>query len=261
MKKIIFGVIIVLIFSSIMVVYSLKGKPETKSIETLQKISSEELLPKLEGIWIRKEYIKILKETKSPFQAIQGLLETQINIQKNKENNFEINLIVNYHEGITREIKKLIPLTENKFEISLTTNYEDEKYVILVDNAENPTQLTFDYQKGKCNFIKVQENDEEDFVNKIVLSGEYRDESGGTFIFEPNRTAKWPDESFKYRIGLDFVFDKYNSIWLVDENDDNLNVFYVYEWKDDKLYFYKASIPGEAVVPEDKPYVILEKTK
>lgn len=259
MKKIIFGVIIVLIFSSIMVVYSLKSKPETKTIQNLQKISSEEFLPKLEGIWIRKEYIKILEETKSPFQAIQGLLETQINIQKNKENNFEINLIVNYHEGITREIKKLIPLTENKFEISLTTNYTGEKYVILVDNVEKSTQLTLDYQKGKCNFIKIQEKNEEDFVNKIVLAGKYQDQSGRIFIFEPNRVAKWPNETFKYRVGLDFVFDSYNNIWLVDENDNNLNVFYTYEWKDDDLFIYKASIPGEAVIPENKPFVILEK--
>lgn len=120
--------------------------------------------------------------------------------------------------------------------------------------------MTFEYQRGKFNLLKIDEKDEEDLVNKIVLSGKYRNQAGKVYVFENNRIAKWPNESFKYRVGLDFVFGKHNYIWVVDDNNKNLDRYYTYEWNNDRLFIYRASIPeGEAVVPEKEPFVALKK--
>lgn len=247
--------------------YFLINKSEAKVVQGLKPkgITSEQLLQKLEGIWIREEYISTLKKTKSPLKAIEGLSEVQINFGKNEDKKFELCIIYNYHEGVSREIEKLMLLTDGKFDITLTTKYgsnQGEKYYLWVNSLENPSKMTFEYQRGKFNLIKIDEKDEEDFVNKAVLSGKYRDQAGEIYVFEDNRIARWPNESFKYRVGLDFIFGKYNDIWLIDDKDNNLDIYYTYEWKDSRLFIYKALIPeGEAVIPEEEPFVILEKSE
>jgi hypothetical protein len=243
--------------------YFLVNKTKDVQGSKTKAITSEQLLQKLEGIWIREEYISVLEKTKSPLMAIKELSEVQINFVKNDDKNFEFCIIYNYHEGVSREIEKLRPFKEGKFNIGLTGKYgsdQKEQYFLQVDSLENPSKMTFEYQRGKFNLIKIDERDEEDFVNKVVLSGKYRDQTGEIYVFEDNRIARWLNESFKYRVGLDFVFGNHNDIWLVDDKDKNLGIYYTYEWKDNRLFVYRASIPeGEAVVPEEEPFLILER--
>ena len=221
------------------------------------------MLHRLAGNWLREEYIAALEQTKAPSQAVRGLYEVQAVLQQNANRKYELNLIYHFHESIAREIKTVVPMTQNEFTIRFATPYGSgrDEYRIRIDNPARPSLLTLEYPKGRFRFRKNNEPSAEDFVNRQVLAGQYRDVSGGKYVFGSSQTAQWPRQSFRYRVGLDYVFSQTDYFSLVDAKDNHLGVFFSYEWKDGKLYIYKAAVPqGEAVAPAKEPLLILEKS-
>ena len=68
-------------------------------------------------------------------------------------------------------------------------------------------------------FVRVEPNIDE-YVNRLVLEGTYKDGRGKTFIFGESGKAIWPEKSFNYRVRFDYIFADCDYIRLIDEMDE-----------------------------------------
>lgn len=240
----------------------------------LSQIShSEEItLHDLQGEWLNKEYYETLIATKSPQRAVQGVLYTSFSIVPKKEHHSWLQ-IFNFHDGLIFTITGLQQepdhntyriLFHDKQESGRDT-YNDRFYV---RDSKPVTEIdwifTSSYDKqGKeqrITFIRA-EPDIQRFVNSKTLAGTYRDRNGRLFVFRENCVVQWPDTTFTYNVGLDYIFAACSNFWLYnEENKYTATMWYAFEWKDNKLNIYTTHFNedvSERIERDEKPLFVL----
>jgi len=115
-------------------------------------------------------------------------------------------------------------------------------------------------EKLRIPFVRIEPNINE-FVNRILIAGQYTDEQGRRFIFKESGEAVWPDKSFKYKVGLDRIFTKCDYIFIHEEKDENgMSKSYGFEWNDNRLLLYSVHYNPEKAYTrelEEEPLYIL----
>ncbi|MBT4483397.1 MAG: hypothetical protein HOC71_06940 [Candidatus Latescibacteria bacterium] len=245
------------------------------SLITYTSRAEEITLDQLQGDWLNKNYIEILKATKSPRKSAGGIYNTFFSISK-EDNSYKWLQIYNFHEGIKFQIIKLPPTSEpHTYQMVYEPIYsrepvERETYIntlyIPGDKPFNEIAWILNPRHGSkegqgTKFIRVEPNINE-FVNRIVIAGHYTNEHGQSFVFKETGEAVWPDKSFKYEVGLDSYWtnSKFDAFKVLGEKIENFYPMrYGFEWRDKKLLIYKISevIADGIVVREEKPLYIL----
>jgi len=99
------------------------------------------------------------------------------------------------------------------------------------------------------------------FVNNEVLAGTYNELNGRSFVFGENCVAQWPDTTFTYKVGLDYMFAAFSKFWRSSEEYNNIaTMWYAFEWQENKLNIYPTYFSeevSERLERDEKPLYIL----
>jgi len=124
-------------------------------------------------------------------------------------------------------------------------------FISLYDNQGKEQRITFTRAAPDIQHL----------VNSKVLAGTYRDQKGRSFVFGGNNIAQWPDTTFAYKVGLDYIFAACSKFWLYREENKNIaTVWYAFEWQDNKLSIYTTHFNeevSERLERDEKPLYIL----
>jgi hypothetical protein len=181
-----------------------------------QSASTASILDDLQrGFWLNKIYLNNLIDTKSPRKAGKRLIQDGFII--NKQDNLYIALVSerfheDYRDGFTildlsktnqanvYELKTAPPQASN-------TNIKEQHLLLRRKMRGDEITWIFTTQDNKKHNYQFQrvEPDLQQYINKIVLAGEYKDQSNRPFKFKESGLAEWPDKTFKYEIELDMV--------------------------------------------------------
>jgi hypothetical protein len=226
--------------------------------------NSVRLLDRIKGSWVNEDYINRLKTTKSPIKAMKelnGRSDYQILIVNGKYAwNSENNQCINSPFG--EYIRDIISLPDNNYQLLSDRGNDPEKLSFNI-NFNNPEITEITSQTDGTNFFLNKSRDLEGVANEIVLAGKYQDDRGQIYLFGTDEVARWPQQSFKYKLNVGPFYDL---DWFVN-NDDNEKRpdYYAFEFKDGLLYLYKAKNIGAQrelkLKREDQPLLILKPVK
>jgi hypothetical protein len=193
----------------------------------------------------------------SPYKSICDVPWLDIRTE-NKETMFDEYL--NFHEGGTGgTITDITPAKENdRYVIKLKDYFEGsaldfKRTAVIEQNDLKKDSIIYTDQKNKqkYRFVKIGKSPEL-YANEVVLAGNYKDTKGWEYTFTKSEKAIWPNETFNYRIQLDFIGEptfiradgsSYNADYFMktDKNGINASDFvYYYEVKGNQLSIFKA---------------------
>ena len=216
-----------------------------------------EMTARIMGTWSNAQYMDNLKSTKSPYRSICDVPWLDIRTE-NKET--VLDEYLNFHEGGTGgTITAITPSTdENRYDVKLKEYFEgsalDLKRTVIVDPKDSKKDSIVYADKNnkeKYRFVKIGKTPEL-YANEVVLAGEYKDADGKEYTFTKSEKAVWPNETFQYRIQLDFVGEPtflrgdgsyYNDDYFMKTDKSGVNAsdfVYYYKVKGKQLSVFKA---------------------
>ena len=211
--------------------------------------------PLREGDYLATSYIEELKRTKSPLTACPRVSDSRLNlITVEKDGNLWLLMpIYNFHEG------------GEAFVLNPNGSVNDIKYVSNVAlSVKDESSFRFGFDDAGQSFkptdyVFVQHV--EAYVAKVVLVGTYRDRRrGGSFRFQEDGWAIFPDRKFKFEIGTDHVLTDFDYFMEMGPNRiaSSLTAF---KWEAGSLNLFRTKQQDEQGLDEiiDRhPYLSLQ---
>jgi len=225
-------------FASIFLILSL---PSQGSPQTIYRIPPKELVHLRPGEYLSRDYISVIEKTRSPYKA-DATEEPELLIVKSLDDGFSINTIGNFHEGYT------------EFRISssgiISVLYGQElKWCQISAPKRGRISLGYNEYKRK-EYIYIDSIDK--YMHRKILPGTYIDNNGNKYIFTQNGIAHFPDATYKYIIGVDHIFSKFD--YFIDSN----HKCYGYRFKKNSLYLYHVHGEDDEIIDE-APFLRLIK--
>lgn len=211
--------------------------------------AGNDILKDLEGEWISKKYLEHITKNRSPQKAIKEHHYPAI-IIKEKGSSLQVMLIINFHEGVWYEIKRVEVLSKGiayNIYLSEVDGMPGYSYSMIIEKKKNNNSLKVSLHSDRGSYEMTQEEyvkanpSVENVINRRVLEGRYTDERRRLFLFNKDLTAVWPEKKFKYMICIDIMSDV-DCFYEVDEKGRGLNRF-LFEWKINSLVI-KRDIDG-----------------
>ena len=234
------------------------GSQDAASKGTGEKAYTEaEMTARIMGTWSNVQYMDNLKSMKSPYRSACDVPWLDIRTDNKKT---VLDEYLNFHEGGTGgTITAITPSADkDRYNMKLKEYFEgsalDLKRTVIIDPKDSKKDsivYTDKNNKEKYRFARIGKTPEL-YANEIVLAGEYKDAEGKEYVFTKGEKAVWPNETFQYRIQLDFVGEPtflrgdgtyYNDDYFMktDKNGVNTSDFvYYYEVKGKQLSVFKA---------------------
>ena len=190
-----------------------KPQPEPEQQKPARRPRTERVwLKELEGTWIARPYLEALRVTHSPQAAVRKQQPIAITIRK--EGRSYPMVITNF-----RQAKVGVAL-----EIEPDTKPESWRIVFGPDDRPVSTdEVTYVYFKGDRNsegrfdiitfldpvfaqkkplpFLRLARPLDQ-FVNNVVIAGDYKDAEGNAYRFSEAGEAVFPDRTFAYEVAL-----------------------------------------------------------
>jgi hypothetical protein len=213
--------------------------------------AGNDILKDLEGEWISKKYLEHITKNRSPQKAINEHNYPAVFI-KEQGSFLQVMLIINFHEGVRYEIKRVEILSKGiayKIYLSEVDGMPGYSYSMIIEKKKNNNSLKVSvhpdtdrgsYEITQEEYVKANPS-VENVINRRVLEGRYTDERGRLFLFNKDLTAVWPGKKFKYTICIDIMSDV-DCFYEVDEKGRGLNRF-LFEWKINSLVI-KRDVDG-----------------
>lgn len=225
-------------------------------------------LKDVEGIWINEAYMSALAALKSPHAAAKKAPPVVIAIRREGRaypivvtdfNKASLQAVLDVEPDGKPGAYRLVVGAEDK-----PMSSKEVKY-IRFEGAKN-AQGKFDrlriaepdFMKGKwAEYVPVA-GELSPQLNRLVISGNYRDEKGRTWVFSESGEATWPEQKFNYELSLNDPGA--NCDYLQSESagkgvDDKKR--YGYGWKAGKLSIFAARLAGKKVVCDAKAIAVL----
>ena len=214
-------------------------------------------LQHLQGEWLNRRYLEALQETKSPGKAYLTSPTTRFTaffISREHSAYFDWKQSLSFHEGVFSRITGLEQtVAPNTFRVLF---YHEQTHGPVTQNdqlriAESGRGDTltwifdplFSYGQGEqqIDFVRVRP-DIDTFFNRVVIAGQYRNESGQEFVFKESGQAVWPDTEFVYTVGLDrsAILGEHDWFSLPGDCDNSWRIkdTYSFEWRNDRLLIF-----------------------
>jgi len=231
----------------------------------------DRVFPKdLEGTWIARAYADKLARTRSPRAAAAADVATAIKIQR--DNHSYPMLITNFRRAVLQAIIDIQPDRKPK-SYRLAVAKEDTGVVYSSD-------LSFIYFRGergasgvfetlsiaephfsKRRFVTYQRlaGDLENFINRTVIAGRYRDAQGASYEFSESGEARLPDRTFAYEVTLDPSAAKCDLLTSHTERAAEGKERIGFGWKGDTLQLFKVSGSKAPLACEARPFAELTR--
>ena len=222
----------------------------------------------LEGFWINDAYLRELRKSRMPHQALKKERPVVIGIKR--EGRVFPFVSTDFNKAALMVVLDVEPDMEpNSYRLVLgkknqPTPSTEAKYVLFKGkrNADNK----FDKLAFKELFMmKGEWADYERVglllgpaVNGIVLSGTYKDRKGRDWSFTDDGKASFPDKTFYYELSLGDKKAKCEYIEAEDIDSPDGKSFYGYQWKRDELQIFNAKVSNDRIVCETRPFAILK---
>ena len=233
------------------------GKNTVKTNDSKDVYTKAEITSKLSGNWANEQYMNNLKLMKSPYKSICDVPWLNIHNEKNAT---MLDEYLNFHEGGTGgNITDITSSTDkNSYAIKVKDYFTGSalhfnRSIIITQNDSKINCIVYTDQqnKEKYRFLKI-ETSPEVYANEVVLAGKYKDTKGKEYTFTNSEKAIWPNETFNYRIQLDFIGEPtfirpngsfYNDDYFMKTDNRGVNVsnfVYYYKIKGNQLSVFKA---------------------
>lgn len=224
------------------------------------------ILPKLVGTWINVQYIDVLRKTKSPKRAI--IERTSFRIER-KADNYGWMQIYSFNEGVYRKLEGLKPSGDRnsyivlhdamKFWLDTWTISEDGQSLVWSYRPQGGSP-TNEKEYDKASFIRIGMTEVE-FVNRVVLVGEYRDGKDQLYEFSTNGIAKWPGDVFRYEVEVNGpALSECDFLKKYDDEGKLLDRM-GFRWQGNDLLLYKARLHNGAIICDSDSFLTLRKTE
>jgi hypothetical protein len=215
-----------------------------KNKKSFEKTSQQDIFNNFEGVWVRKDYVDLLKTSKSPstsFKNLANISSILIDINKARDNEIEVGLSLNNHEGSTATLVK----KETDFYLNLYGASGNSLIKVLLNNSI----LTFHFEGKKYELIKVIKNYPKGSVdagygiqfitNQILFGNEkYNIESyNKNVIFRDDGKVENFIDYTSYEIATDFETDPEPMDWIVLNSSSK--DFFHFKFIDNNLLLYE----------------------
>jgi hypothetical protein len=234
-------------------------------------------LENLQGEWLQKDYVNKLIEYKSPYKAEKEVYDKELSPlwckikQRDGKFLFSAGAELHFADWTKVTVNGLAVLNESEYTLIL----EGEPQSSINIKTITASEIILDIVDRPMYYYKPQYmmkiiGDRNEFINKVVLAGNYITENGVTCSFSVDGWATLPyvEQKFQYEIATactvrqgDWFWDKTNvSPVFMDVVNKNIYIpdRYIFEWIDDKLYIYKdgGGAYAEVPVPTGNPIIL-----
>jgi len=229
-------------------------------------------MDRLHGDWLEQAYLQILVKTRSPAKALKGmhipLGASSLNFSR-KSAWTEWTIVSGFHEFMWYRVTGLKPAGENTYALRFSEKQEcafiseDNRIRLFPDSPDSLEWLfTLEKKQRRIQYIRVHPSGEE-YMNGLLLAGEYDGPKGQRYIFESSGRAIWPDKTFNYSLALDSNLERGDGCFIVPtEKDEWRYMAYMFERKNGKLYLYHIHYEGDTQIMRSDPkplYVLTPK--
>jgi len=222
----------------------------------------------LEGIWMNEAYLKELRASKMPHQSAKKQRPVVIAVKREGRvypfvsTDFEkaaLMIVLDVEPDLEPGSYRLVLGAKNA-----PTSSDEAKYVLF--KGTRNANKSFDKLEIKELFItKGQWANYERVglklgpaVNRIVLTGNYKDRKGREWSFADNGKASFPDKTFYYELSLNDKTAKCEYFEAEDLESPDGKRLYGYRWKRDELQLYDATVRKDRVRCESVPFAFLK---
>lgn len=222
----------------------------------------------LEGIWMNEAYLKELRATRMPHQSAKKQRPVVIAIKRDGRvypfvsTDFEkaaLMVVLDVEPDLDPGSYRLVLGAKNA-----PTPSSEAKYVLFrgTRNANNK----FDrleikelfIMKGQWAYYERVGLELGPAVNRIVLTGKYKDRKGREYSFADNGKASFPDKNFYYELSLNDKTAKCEYLEAEDLESPDGKRLYGYRWKRGELQLYDAKVRKDKVRCESTPFAFLK---
>jgi hypothetical protein len=231
-------------------------------------------LKDVEGIWINEAYMSVLAALKSPHAAAKKAAPVVIAIRR--EGRAFPMVVTDFNKASLQAVLDVEP-DGKPGAYRLVVGADDKpmsssevKYIRFEAGKNGQGKIDRlrlaepDFMKGKwAEYVPVA-GELSPQMNRAVIAGTYRDESGKAWVFKESGEAAWPDQNFNYELSLndpgascDYLQSE-SAVKGAEVNkhtDDRKR--YGYAWKAGKLSIYPARLTGKKVVCDTKSIAVL----
>jgi hypothetical protein len=221
----------------------------------------------VEGIWINESYMKALVQLRSPHAAAKKSAPVVIAI-KREGRAFPI-VVTDFNKASIQAVLDVEP--DGKPGSYRLVVAPDDKPVSSNEVKYIPFQGTrnaqggFDklrvaeptFMKGKWSDYVPMPGELSPSLNRIVISGAYKDEKGRTWEFTDAGEARWPDQKFIFELSLNDPTAACEYLHTEDIRDGAEKKRFGYAWKSGKLSIFPARLAGKKVACESRPLAVL----
>jgi hypothetical protein len=247
---------------------------QTPAVQTPSVRKDRLFLKDIEGIWINEAYMSVLAALKSPHAAAKKAPPVLIAIRR--EGRAYPIVVTDFNKASLQAVLDIEPdgkpgayrLVVGADDKPISSN--EVKYIRFEAGKSAQGKIERlrlaepDFMKGKwAEYVPVA-GELSPQLNRLVIAGNYRDEKGGTWIFNQSGEATWPEQKFNYELSLNDPganCDYLQSEGAAKGVDDNKSTAekkrYGYGWKAGKLSIYPARLAGRKVVCGAKPLAVL----
>jgi hypothetical protein len=199
----------------------------------------------LTGNWLEVNYLEALQQQKNEKAIYSYKTYPYIRISKSGKE-YSLLRAIGFHEGINARVIGIEPTaTANTYDVILQpegeVGYHKELWRISKSKGKLDKLTVTDEKQNKINYALINSRPEE-YVNQIMLAGNYKDKDGKIYTFKGNQTAAWPDRSFQYEVILDSDAGDKEYGYFYTRAKNQLTVYYCFKIIDQKLYLYNAGI-------------------
>lgn len=207
------------------------------------------------GDWFQEDYVNNLIKTRSPVKWKKNVAPLYFSIREQDDKlTFSLASNLHYADYYACVIDDLEKINNSNRYIFRFEKKDISKMIIEpISNSKVFLDILNNNYKSQ-RMIKVSSVNYNEFINEVVLAGNYISDDGVSSSFSIEGEAKLPNvnQNFKYEINLDSSLQKYD--WFRDKTN---NKVYVFKWEKERLYIYNEADPSsEIVMPTGNPIIL-----
>ncbi|MDB5128946.1 hypothetical protein [Mucilaginibacter sp.] len=214
------------------------GKPLDQTQALLQQFK-----PLINGVWIKKDYIKKVKKSKSPLAAVdkgKGITVMYIDTAQLKGDSIMVPIILNNHEGSTVALrfqsgKNTTTIELGDDELSYKVKNDDTTLIIYNYNSQTKETITTQYiralQPKPADGLASGMNY---MINHAILSGKYE----GTDAMGKKINAVFTDDGKVSGLAGLTTYYVQNDLIVAPERSGHDQIIFNLNTKDQKVYSF-----------------------
>ncbi len=230
-------------------------------------VSDRVYIKDVAGIWVNEGYVEQLKNIRMPHQVAKNNPPVVIAI-RSAGNSYPIvvtdfreaalNVVLAVEPNEEKGSYRLVLAPDNKPTPSDEVKYLWFKGIKTIDgNFKQLDMAEIFFKNGVWDsYINVGEKIGP-FINRHVIAGRYKDESGDNWEFSPEGQAYLPDQTFYYEMSLRDDTSNCEYIEGEDMNSSDGIKRIGFSWMSGKLHLFEADLVDNRVICKSKAFKVL----